>query len=441
MIAILGKYLWIPRVEADEAKIKSELTVYAYKYVGDREKITLYRYSADDKYIGVPRNWGLENKWVWDGEINDCTSIRTIEWPVIKIEYRKGQREAIDAIEKSLRGGKYGALLEAPPGSGKTFMGLAIAARLQVQVLIVVHKGDLSRQWHESASKFFPGAKGGHVQADTWDWKEKHYVTAMAQTLYTRSNVLDNGFVSNFGLVIYDEGHRYPARTFEHVLSRFPSRYRLGVSATWRRGDKLECIWHWHVGHIEHVMRTTQLTGEYAQIPWKTALSDGMMKLKGRVHIAKWLQAMTDSDLYNKWLSDMIVRGAGVGRKVLVVSDRIKHLENLRNRIIQKGTGQTVGMYIGGKSREELISATKCTIILASYRMIGEGSDIPALDTLFLATPRRDIEQVVGRIQRPVDKKKLIVVDIIFDTPYNRALGKARKKTYERIGFTEQSAD
>lgn len=96
---------------------------------------------------------------------------------------------------------------------------------------------------------------------------------------------------------------------------------------------------------------------------------------------------------------------------------------------------------IGGKTigKDELEESKKAQIILATFAKMSEGTDIPTLDTLFLATPASDIEQVVGRIQRfEGAKKTLLVVDAYFDTKYNRSLRDKREEILKKLGFTKQ---
>jgi predicted helicase len=106
-----------------------------------------------------------------------------------------------------------------------------------------------------------------------------------------------------------------------------------------------------------------------------------------------------------------------------------------------------VGSYLdlSGKSvkssREDLRIAKGCDVILATYGMMLEGTDIPALDTLVFATPRVEIEQVVGRIQRRFEGKKgLLIVDPVFQTPYLTRLSLKRIKLYKKLGFSEKKS-
>ena len=447
-IARLNRLLWLPLRTVDENKVRAETTLVTKgEFSGKPRKVVLHEIKNfdDESWIGVPRVWGMQQSWLGHDVVDERIFLNR-GWPEIKIDkYWKGQEDSIKVLTKQFLQGQAGALLEAPCGSGKTLMGAAIAGKLQTPTLVVVHKEDLAWQWHHTVKSFFPGAKLGHVQGNKWRYQDRHLVTATAQTLYRRRAKTPREFYEAFGLVIYDEGHRYPAQTFEKVLRLFPAAYRLGVSATWRRKDGLECIWNWHVGRVEWRTAASRLTGEFAQIRWGTKLYDAMMKVYGRVSHTKWVTSISENQAYNVWLAAELVKGAEVGRRVLLVSDRISQLQDLQRRIIRKGGSVTVGMYVGAIDKKrtssgELEAAKKCDIILASYGMMAEGTDIPSLDTLFIGTPRADVEQVVGRIQRHKDgKKSLLIVDPVFQTPYCIALARKRRQIYETLDFKEHS--
>ena len=72
------------------------------------------------------------------------------------------------------------------------------------------------------------------------------------------------------------------------------------------------------------------------------------------------------------------------GRKVLILSDRIEHLNTL-HEMINKQLNVSCDYYVGGMSQKKLDEASKCTIILGTYGMASEGLDIPNLNTLIMA--------------------------------------------------------
>ena len=84
-------------------------------------------------------------------------------------------------------------------------------------------------------------------------------------------------------------------------------------------------------------------------------------------------------------------------RSILILSDRREHLNQLATII--KGFS-SFGFYVGGMKPDELRDSQEKDIILATFSMASEGMDIPKLNTIFLASPKSDVEQSVGRIFR-----------------------------------------
>lgn len=458
MKCVLDNMLWIPHEAIDNElliNIRDELTVEAFKMDEPAEIVELFEDDYVKNCIGVPRAWGLE-RFGEEIEVEDLTTYPNLKWPDLQWPVGKywwpGQKEGVDAVVAHfLDHGDYGGLLEASCGSGKTLMSLAVAASLHTPVLVTVHKGDLVDQWHETLEEFWPGLKGGHVQQNKLEYEGCHMVTAMAQTLYSRGTKIPQEFYKYFGLMVNDEGHRYPARTFEQVMRKPPARFRLPVSATWRRIDGMNCVWTMHAGDVIHVVDTPRLTGDYVQIPWETTLKDEQFRWAGSVSMPKFVTAISKVELYNNWLADNMHEAALAGRKIVMVTDRTLQCEVIKKKLAHRGFTD-VGLYVGALkqpglkrpkklTKEQLKEAKNAQIILATYGMMGEGTNIPTLDTLFVATPHSEIEQVVGRIQRPVPKMRLLIVDPVFQTKWNKRKGSTRKKTYKKLGFIEKGSE
>jgi superfamily II DNA or RNA helicase len=68
--------------------------------------------------------------------------------------------------------------------------------------------------------------------------------------------------------------------------------------------------------------------------------------------------------------------------------------------------------------------------------MSAEGLDIPELNTLLLLTPRKEVEQIVGRITRKKDHPVVpTVIDIVDQLPSFSRQFNSRKKFYESKDF------
>jgi superfamily II DNA or RNA helicase len=123
------------------------------------------------------------------------------------------------------------------------------------------------------------------------------------------------------------------------------------------------------------------------------------------------------------------------GRRILILSDRLEHLKVLKKRLDEREIA-TSDFYIGGKKQKLLDIAKNAQVIFASYGMASEGLDIPELNTLFMVTPRKEVEQSVGRVIRKIN---LNIRPIIYDftDQLNSFInqGAYRKKLYKKMGF------
>ena len=114
--------------------------------------------------------------------------------------------------------------------------------------------------------------------------------------------------------------------------------------------------------------------------------------------------------------------------------------KNLLNYLFDSLTHKkiaSVGYYIGGMKMEELKKSESKQIILATYSMAAEALDIKSLTSLFLASPKSDIIQAVGRILREKHANPL-VIDLIdnhdvFLNQFNKRRAFYNEKNYKII--------
>lgn len=408
--------------DLDYSLIKNTLRIYGE---GHTAPIVVDCWETNGKEYGVPRAWARKRGY----KGTDSTVYPNLKWKPFNTTYRYNQEECIDKIIKSFET-EQGALLESPTGWGKTIAAVSVASRLNTPALVLVHKEDLVKQWIKTAKDFF-GTKAGKVQRDTWNYQHPLTV-AMIQTLNSRE--IPEEFANRFGLVIVDEGHHVPCQTFANVISKLPARYRLGVSATWRRRDKLEDVWRYHIGEIRAKGVKPKIPGKYFQIPVRMSIDDRAFTRGGRINHSAMITAMSEDPKLREFLVREINEALSKGRKVLVVSQRVSQIEDLYEDF--PNAGIYTGKFKGKKVKDpELEDAAKKDLILATYNKIAEGTDIPRLDTLIMATPCADPEQVYGRVDREhPGKDNIVVVDPVAPTGYNWALANKRVKVYERLG-------
>jgi superfamily II DNA or RNA helicase len=134
-------------------------------------------------------------------------------------------------------------------------------------------------------------------------------------------------------------------------------------------------------------------------------------------------------------------------KSVMVLTERKEHIEFLAEMMADKRI-KVVELHggISTKQRQERIallsnelSNDEPTVILATGKYVGEGFDLPHLDTLYITLPiawKGILAQYAGRIQREWNNKTVIqVYDFIDDFPTLQRMWKKREKGYKALGY------
>jgi superfamily II DNA or RNA helicase len=413
----------------------------AIKYIID--EVEMDRFDRIYREVGnelwVPRS--LVHK---HGNISECIDNTTLGSHQVdfKSKIRLGPNELseddqVTFVDNFVDGSEkyYGAIGQAPPGFGKTICALEVISRLKRPAAILVHKEFLMNQWADRIMDCYDIKKSdiGFVQQNVCEFEDKKIVMIMIQSLLARD--YPKSMFDYFGTLCIDECHRIAAQEFRKAIVLFPARYRLGVTATPRRADKMENVFFWHIGNIVTIGEERRLKPRVKVIKTNLDLThrdlNNMYDFRGKQNLNKVITYLIENDKRNRIIVSLIKKALKTGRKMMILSGRLDHLERLKimmdMEMVKDGLRYTSGYYIGGMSEEErTISATR-QLIFATVQMAAEGLDIPDLDTLFLVTPKSDIEQAVGRILRTYDgKKEPVVVD--FSDPIEICVNMLKKR-------------
>ena len=335
-------------------------------------------------------------------------------------------------------------VLCAPTAFGKTVTGAAIIARRRVNTLILVHRTELLLQWQERLNTFLGIEKG--VVGTIGGGKRKptgKIDIAVMQSLSRKGEV--DPLVEDYGQVIVDECHHVGAVSFDAILKSVKARYVLGLTATPIRRDGQQPIIFMQCGPIRHAAaQPASAPHDLEVIPRTLSQPTPILDDTGIQGIFRILAEEQDRTAA---IADEAQRAVDDGRKVLVLTERTDHLENIRRSLEENElTPFVLHGRMSKKQRANLIAEIdelppdSPRILLATGRLVGEGFDHPPLDTLILAMPvswKGTLQQYAGRLHREhADKTDVRIIDFV-DTAHPALLRmwEKRQRGYRAMGY------
>jgi superfamily II DNA or RNA helicase len=162
--------------------------------------------------------------------------------------------------------------------------------------------------------------------------------------------------------------------------------------------------------------------------------------------------ALAENDVRNELIAQDVLTAVEQGRNPIVLTERKKHVNQLYKLLANKK--ENVFCLVGGVSQKHnrelmekirAIPADEPLIIVATGKYVGEGFDLPRLDTLFLAMPiswKGTVQQYAGRLHRIVESKDEVQVYDYVDVyePMLETMYQRRLKGYAAIGYKAKGA-
>jgi len=343
----------------------------------------------------------------------------------------------------------YGVLC-APTAFGKTVVAAAMIARRRVNTLVLVHRTELLTQWQERLQAFLDvdkklvGTIGGGKARPTGNID-----IAVMQSLSRQGEV--NALVERYGQVIVDECHHVGAVSFDAILRRAKAKYVLGLTATPIRRDGQQPIIFMQCGPIRHTAARPVGAPHDLEVVPRSRFAE--IDLPPEAGIQDVFRHLATDDERTRAIAAEVKDAFAQGRKVLVLTERTEHLDAITTAL----NGQTPPPLVlhgrmSRKQRRALIAeldalpADAPRILLATGKLVGEGFDHPALDTLVLAMPvswKGTLQQYAGRLHREhAGKADVRIIDFV-DTghPALLRMWERRQRGYRAMGYRVGSAD
>ncbi|MBY0481563.1 MAG: DEAD/DEAH box helicase [Chitinophagaceae bacterium] len=312
------------------------------------------------------------------------------------------QEEVIAITDKKEMG-----IIVAPPGSGKTIMGLGIVAHKKQPVLIIVHRKQLFDQWVERIQSFLGIADGFIGKISHGQQKiGTHITVAMIQSLTSIDTA--NEIFKSFGMIIIDECHHVPAKTFRQVVKKFSSYYMYGLTATPVRKNNDEKLIFIHIGDvIQEVKFPFKNNSSAKKVSVIIRETDLLFPFDYKTDKTEMLsQILIHDSERNRLIVEDIKKEANTGKKVLVLTERKAHIEVLYQYLKNKYRVITISgedSELARKAKLKQIKEGHFQILISTGQFLGEGTDLDNLECLILAYPfafEGKLIQYMGRVQR-----------------------------------------
>ncbi|ABR47957.1 type III restriction protein, res subunit [Alkaliphilus metalliredigens QYMF] len=364
----------------------------------------------------------------------------------------------------------HNGVLSATTAFGKTVIGAKLIAERKLNTLILVHTRQLLEQWKERLGEFLeinevvPTEEGnkrgrkkqlsaiGQIGAGK---NNSHGIIdiAIMQSLVKGDEV--KAFIKEYGMVIVDECHHVPAFSFEQIMKNINAKYVYGLTATPIRKDGHHPIIFMQCGPIRYkvdpLKQAIKRPFEHYIIPRFTSFRRSGVENKQDWSIGEIYSDICTSAIRNQFIIEDVLEALRQERNPIILTERTAHVEILAQHLEEKSVNVVTltGRMSSKKRKVELeklenLHARNSTVIVATGRLVGEGFDMPKLDTLFLAMPvawKGTISQYAGRLHRLYESKSEVQIYDYIDIHVNilEKMYQKRLKGYAAIGYSIKS--
>ena len=406
------------------------------------KKFYNYKVSCNKYYLPfgvIKRIWHL----IKNDEFKVDFKVQKI-YPRSQIRLYDYQERAVQEMLKAKNG-----VLVSKAGSGKTQMMLELICRLGYKALWINNKKDLLNQALERAKGNIINCEFGTITEGKVNIGDITF-----STIQTLAKIDLNTIKNEFGIIICDEFQNFSGTPTKYtqtykVLSQLSARFKFGCTACVHRSDGLMQAGLDLVGDVAYEVPESVIADKIVRAviePIHTSFtpilslgSDGIIESFASLISEIALDPDRNTSILN------IIR-QNKGHHCIVLSDRLEQLKYLQREL---GYGLMIdGSMVSKKGKEQRRAAIQKmktgeeTVLFASYSLAKEGLDIPILDRLIMASPKKDksvIIQSVGRIERKYGDVKIpIVYDFVddFDDDFNMLsnMYKKRKTIYRKNG-------
>lgn len=427
--------------------VRSSLTLRRRSF-GSSEATEVPFWFEAEGWLHLPKGWLLTagRRWLSELDVEDGRSGGSplpagaaVRVALGVPPFPAGQPTFVAGIVAGARANRHGGLALAPTRAGKTLCAIEAACRLGGSTLILVDRTPLLSQWRDAIREHVRDGAGrrlpvGIVREDRFEVGEP-FAVGMLQTLARRR--LGEAERRAFRTVIVDECQTAPCESVWSALRRLEARYVLGLTATPERADGLTEAIGWVTGPVvARLERKLDADVQYLHVPWRARTAAGKRAAvpvrNGAVNAVAVEKKLLADPARVATIAAEAIRARAAGRRVLVLAGLREHVTRLAQAI--EAEGYAPGVLMAGC--EDYEGAMARDICVATLGYVEKGTDFkPPHTALFLAAPRSNIAQAVGRALQPQASHRTIIRDVVDEAPPLLGQAVRRSRYYTEKGF------
>ena len=309
--------------------------------------------------------------------------------------------------------------IQLAPGVGKTVISIYAICERKKKAMILVHRDSLADQWRDRVLQFTNCEEEyiSRLKSTTFETDlMQPIIIGTVQTFLSllkrkRAEFLVALNNADIGVFIGDEVHTtVGAPTFSECSIHIPSRCTFGLSATPYRYDGNGDIIEYHLGPIFEDADTegtmdSKVTVLLLDYEIDTPRRYKYIRWGGDFQRARYLNLMKKATPYREAMRGLIGK-LGMDRNIIAMIERVKLIDDHYDETQYKSKSKFCGTAKADTLKEQITFSTpgKCR----------DGIDATWKDCVIMSSPIRNIEQMVGRINRThPDKKTPIVIDMV----------------------------
>ncbi len=370
----------------------------------------------------------LDKKEIGYTTVDNTVDRENSLWIPQAVELRDYQKQIVSDMVDAVRGGT----VIAGTGAGKTFCVLESIRRQGRTALIIVPNCIIQKQFVTTGESL--GVSIGEVG----DGKREIKGTTVCtwQSLLASSELVDE-LRASISHVYIDECHLAVSYKRQAIIGKLNPSKIYGLTGSARRSTddgRTDAIFYL-CGPVIHKYEVTQLQPTVKTV--RTGIDIPVLAY------GEMIELMVENEERNKLISGIVMGEAGSGKKVLVLTKRIRHAELL----MEKFVGWETAYHIRSDDKErfslldELSTEERpFSVLFGTVSLLATGLNIPSLDVVVFASDMKSdvlVQQGAGRILRLFDGKPEPIIYDIYDDKNPILLRQywVRKNFYERIGW------